>query len=855
LKAKLLAKSNGDNLRPEFIIIEVKCANETVLISCVYRPPKVGFLETYLDALYEFLPHYKYSIICGDFNARFGSGSYETKLISELFDLCDHTPIPFEATYKLDSCRSILDVIASNCNEQVVEYGQCVAPGFSAHDMIYSVYDFHVPVVKKKVITFRDFRNIDRDALINEAKSIPWDQVYDCENCDDKVQLFNDFLLQLFEKHVPIRNVSVKNDEPPWMSGDLRVMIEERDKARVKSLKTNDPEDCKLHKNLKNKTKQQIRNAKVRHYQGIFNKNESSSKIWACIRQLGIGKKKQVKVSDFPVSANELNDHYLNVSKLDDPELGTATEQRYNCDNGDIDADNVFHFKFVPALDIYKIISGFKSNAVGVDGVSLRFVKLFLDEIVFVLEHIINFCLQSSVFPSIWKWANVLPLPKVSNPTKCSDFRPVSILCLFAKILEKIVHDQIYDYVSDLNLLNPLQSGYRKGHSTVTALLKVADDIRRSIDHRNLTLLVLLDFSKAFDRVNHRLLLIKLRKLGFSMSVVKWLEHYLSNRWQRVMSGDFVSDWALIETGVPQGSVLGPLLFVLYLFDISSALSHTSYHLYADDTQLYLDFSIDKVTEAVSKMNDDLASLVNYISGHNLYLNVAKTQPIIIGSGHYVNMLNEMDVPLIVINDTPVPYKDEVNNLGVIFDSTLSWRQQANLVVKKVFSSLAQARRNFDCLPASIRLRLVQCLILPHLDYGSTLFTDMNKYTTEKLQKAENVCIRFITGCKAYEHITPHYCNLGLLKLDDRRTMSLAIMSWKVLKCQTPQYLFEMFQFSNRHPDRLIIPIHRTAKYAHSFCISAIHAFNNFSGFKFLKYGNVSIFKNNLKSQLLIKYQ
>ncbi|XP_034240159.1 uncharacterized protein LOC117644657 [Thrips palmi] len=437
LKAKLLAKSSGDSFRPEFIIIEVKCANETVLISCVYRPPKVGFLETYLDAL------------------------------------------------------SILDVIASNCNEQVVEYGQCVAPGFSAHDMIYSVYDFHVPVVKKKVITFRDFRNIDRDALICDAKSIPWTQVYDCENCDDKVQVFNDFLLQLFEKHVPIRNVCVKNDEPPWMSDDLRDMIEERDKARVKSLKTSDPEDCQ---------------------------------IWASIRQLGIGKKKQAKVSDFPVSANELNDHYLNVSKVDHPELGTATEQLYNCDNGDSDPDNVFHFKFVPALDIYKIVSGFKSNAVGVDGVSLRFVKLFLDEIVFVLEHIINFCLQSSVFPSLWKCANVLPLPKVSNPTKCSDFRPVSILCLFAKILEKIVHDQIYDYVSDLNIMNPLQSGYRKGHSTVTALLKVADDIRQSIDHRKLTLLVLLDFSKAFDRVNHKLLLIKLRKLGFSMKLPGFLK-------------------------------------------------------------------------------------------------------------------------------------------------------------------------------------------------------------------------------------------------------------------------------------------------------------------------------------------
>jgi len=854
LKAKLLAKSSGEILRPEFLILEVKCASESILVSCVYRPPKVGYLETFLDELYKVLPLYKYSILCGDINARFGSGSFETKLISEFFELCNHVSIPFNATFKQGNCESILDVIASNCNDLVVDYGQCVAPGFSAHDLIYTVFDFKVTSVKKKTITFRDFKNIDKEAVIDDAKNVPWNQIYDCDTCDKKVQLLNDFLLQLLDKHAPIRTVKVKNDNPPWMSNELRVMIDERDKTRVKSLRTKDPKDCELHKNLKNKTKQQIRNAKIRYYHQIFNANQSPSKIWANIRKMGIGKAKQNKINDFPISANELNCHYLNVSKVEDPEQAAAAEQFYSEDKGNIDPDNLFYFHFVPAQDICRIIRGFKSNAVGVDGVSVRFIKLFLDEIAFVLEHIFNYCLQSSVFPSLWKWANVLPLPKVSNPSKCADFRPVSILCLFAKVLEKIVHDQIYDYATRNGLMNPLQSGYRKGHSTMTALLKVADDMRKSIDHRKLTLLVLLDLSKAFDRVNHKLLLIKLEKLGFSVSVIRWLEHYLSNRWQRVLSGDFQSDWALIKTGVPQGSVLGPLLFILYLYDISDVLLNTSYHMYADDTQLYIDFTIDKLAEAVALMNSDLSSLVKYISSHNLYLNVAKTQPIIVGSGPYVNMLNDMDVPQIVISNISVPYKEEVNNLGVIFDATLSWRQHAISVVKKVFSTFAQIKRNFDCLPPVIRLRLVQSLIIPHLDYGSVLFTDMNKYTTAKLQKAENACIRFISGASIYEHITPHYRNLGLLKLDDRRTISLATMIWKILKAESPQYLFNMFAFSTRHPERLVIPVHRTAKFANSFCVCATRVFNMFSGHKFLHQNNVTSFKKYLKSDLFKSY-
>jgi len=439
--------------------------------------------------------------------------------------------------------------------------------------------------------------------------------------------------------------------------------------------------------------------------------------MWASIRSLGMGKSKQSLSDSCPVSADELNKHYLNVYKIDDKELALETETFYEAMKCDTDPDNLFHFKFVPAQEIHKIIMNFKSNAVGVDGISLRFVKLFLDSIILVLEHILNFCLQSGVFPSLWKLANVLPLPKILNPTCCADLRPVSILCLFAKVLEKLVHDQMYDYVVDNNLVNPLQSGFRKGHSTATALVKVADDIRKSMDDRTLTLLVLLDFSKAFDRVNHTLLLIKLKKLGFSWSVIKWLHDYLTNRFQRVMSGDeFISDWASVETGVPQGSVLGPLLFILYLFDIFVILKHTKYHLYADDTQLYADSSVDNLNETVSKVNEDLCNLVHYISSHNLYLNVAKTQPIIIGSGYYVNLLKQLDVPLVTINDVSVPYCEEVTNLGVVFDSTLSWRQQANNIVGKVFRTLAQARRNFDCLPATIRLRIVQCLVLPHID-------------------------------------------------------------------------------------------------------------------------------------------
>jgi hypothetical protein len=211
-------------------------------------------------------------------------------------------------------------------------------------------------------------------------------------------------------------------------------------------------------------------------------------------------------------------------------------------------------------------------------------------------------------------------------------------------------------------------------------------------------------------------------------------------------------------------------------------------------------------------------------------------------------------VPQISINGVSVAYCDEVKNLGVVFDSTLSWRQQSNNVVRKIFSSLAQARRHFDCLPNTIRFRIVQSLILPLLDYGSAIFTDMNKTVCDKLQKAENACIRFVTNTSRFDRITPSYVKLGLNKLVDRRTVSTASLAWKVIKYNEPAYLREMFNYSSRHCDKLVIPVHRTSKFSNSFCVSVCRLYNNYSIHNYLHCNTVCSLKRQLKLCFLNSY-
>ncbi len=265
-----------------------------------------------------------------------------------------------------------------------------------------------------------------------------------------------------------------------------------------------------------------------------------------------------------------------------------------------------FSFKPVVLSDVVLAIKHFSSQARGVDGVPQSIIVKALPTIGNHLVRIFNSSFALGVFPEVWKKARVIALRKTATPSSVADFRPIALLCFLSKVLEKIAHTQVSEFLAGGDKLDPLQAGFRRHHSTQTALLKLTDDVRMAIERKQVTLLLLFDFSKAFDTISRSTLMRKLRLLGFSRSALVWIDSYLRGRSQCVLAGGGVtSDWLETNLGVPQGSVLGPLLFALYVNDPPGILgAHGPKHIfYADDLQVYLHTTREKIREGVSALS------------------------------------------------------------------------------------------------------------------------------------------------------------------------------------------------------------------------------------------------------------
>lgn len=858
IHAIILNSESGSTLpKPEYIIADITFKDMSkLLLAVVYRPPNVGYIADFFSLFSDLQVNYKHAVILGDFNADMCQTSFESQQLKNLvLDSCLYM-VPYNTTHHLRNSSTLLDLVIIDDEDKLLEFGQHDVAFLSAHDLIYIKYKIKIKGHRDRQFVCRDMRNFDVNCFLTDVYNINWEGLL-CSDClDEKISIFNAKILDVYNLHAPLRLRFFKNLPAPWLTEVLRKAMRERDVARRQWRRTKRDDDYGRFKVLRNKAQSMVRSAKRNFYLNAFQKTDNANQTWNRLRHLGLIKPKAVG-DGLAHSVEELNEYFAGSNENNGDNCHSDI---INVLSGNFD-DSSFHWNFVTPLMIRKVISRAKSNAIGIDGISLHVIKLTLDLTLPILEHLFNFSLTRGVFPNQWKSALICPIPKVKSPASVQQYRPISILPALSKALERVVCEQICDYLDKEGLRDPYQSAYRKGYSTQTCLIRMLDEVRSAADSRMLTVSVFFDFSKAFDRVDHVTLLHKLKRLHFSDSVLGWIYSYLTERTQAVKDNikGKISSLSAVKAGVPQGSVLGPLLFTLYLSDFGNILRYCKYNFYADDLQIFTHCKPKDLHDAIADVNDDIASIHHWTTCNKLLLNSSKTQAIIMGTSRYVNTLNFDMVPKIMVDTNTIQYSTSVKYLGVMLTRNISWEKQVLKTTNKIRSVLYQLKLNKHLIPETLRSKLIMTLITPHIDYCCGVFTDMTHEQNLKLQRALNSCVRFIFNIRVDAHISPYYDKLQWLKVNNRRLYFVGSLLFILLHTEEPKLLSACFSFKNnssirasRTPkDVLLQPQCRTELYKRSFRVVAAKLWNGLpSNIRSAK--SLNVFKQGLYAHLLV---
>jgi hypothetical protein len=380
-----------------------------------------------------------------------------------------------------------------------------------------------------------------------------------------------------------------------------------------------------------------------------------------------------------------------------------------------------------------------------------------MDELLPFIHIMCNISMQHGVLPESQKSAIVTPILKKYDldPDDVRNYRPISNLTFLSKVIERIVASQLTGYLQENKLFPDLQSAYRQGHSTETALLKIFSDILDAADSAQVTLLGLLDLSAAFDTVDHDILLTRLQvSYGVSGSALAWIASFILHRSQSVNFNGQISARLQMRYGVPQGSVLGPLLFILYTADvISIATSHgIGAHSYADDSQLYLHCPSTNQSTAVTRLAECIESVERWMRSNRLKLNSDKTQFMWLGSKQ---QLAKIETECMQIGEHCIKFSTSAKNLGVTFDPELKMDLHVNNITRSCFFQLRQLRSIRRSLTMEATKTLVHSLVSSRVDYCNSIFYGATNAVLRRLQSVLNAAARLITNTRKFDHITP----------------------------------------------------------------------------------------------------